>query len=163
MQKQEKNVERLALNPDEVAKMLDKTNWGNDLDWDELVLMAKYIQAYQVKPNTVLFSEGERNQTLAILVSGQVEIYKAGLDNIRKAIAKVNSPQTFGEMSLIDGQPRSAEVVAVIPSICLLLTRDKFTEMAERQPKVAFKVLWKISSLISQRLRQTSGKLVDLS
>jgi CRP-like cAMP-binding protein len=163
MQKQEKNVERLALNPDEVAKMLDKTNWGNDLDWDELVLMAKYIQAFKVRPHTVLFSEGEQNQTLAILVEGQVEIYKAGAENTRKAIAKVKSPQTFGEMSLIDGQPRSAEVVAATPSVCLLLTRDKFMLMADRQPKVAFKVLWKVSSLMSQRLRQTSGKLVDLS
>jgi CRP-like cAMP-binding protein len=158
----EKNVERLQLNPDELAQMLDKTSWGNDLSWDELVTLGKFIQAFKVRPNTVLFAEGELNQTMAILVEGKVEIFKSTLNNEKKSIAKVKSPQTFGEMSLIDGQPRSAEVMADSNCICLLLTKEKFMAMSERQPQLAFKILWKISSLMSQRLRQVSGQLVDL-
>lgn len=158
----EKNVERLQVNPDELAQMLDKTSWGNDLSWDELVTLGKFIQAYKVRPNTVLFAEGELNQTMAILVEGKVEIVKSTTSNQKKSIAKVKSPQTFGEMSLIDGQPRSAEVVADSSCICLLLTKQKFMEMSERQSHLAFKILWKISSLMSQRLRQVSGQLVDL-
>ena len=163
MPEKTKSIERLSCKPDEFARMLDKTNWGNELTWEELVLTGKFIQAFKVRPNTVLFSEGEQNQSLAILVEGQVEIFKVDTKGSRKSIAKVKSPQTFGEMSLIDGQPRSAEVMAITPSICLTLTKEKFMLMAEHQPKVAFKVLWKISSLMSQRLRQTSGKLVDLT
>jgi CRP-like cAMP-binding protein len=158
----EKNVERLQVKPDEMAMMLDKTSWGNDLTWDELVTLGKFMQAYKVRPDTVLFSEGELNQTMAILVEGRVEIFKSTMENQKKSLAKVKSPQTFGEMSLIDGQPRSAEVVADSNCICLLLKKDRFLAMSERQPQLAFKILWKISSLMSQRLRQVSGQLVDL-
>lgn len=158
----EKNVERLQLNPEQLAQMLDKTSWGNTLTWEELVTLGKFIHAYKVRPNTVLFSEGELNQTMAILVEGRVEIFKSTLDEEKKSIAKVKSPQTFGEMSLIDGQPRSAEVVADTACVCLLLEKARFLAMSERQPQLAFKILWKISSLMSQRLRQVSGQLVDL-
>ena len=99
---------------------------------------------------------------MAILVEGRVEIFKSTLDEEKKSIAKVKSPQTFGEMSLIDGQPRSAEVVADTACVCLLLEKARFLAMSERQPQLAFKILWKISSLMSQRLRQVSGQLVDL-
>ena len=162
MSAKDKKVERIPLKPDELAKMLDKTTWGNDLTWDELITLGKFIQAFKVKINTVLFAEGQLNQTMAILVEGSAEIFKYSADNQKKSIARVKSPQTFGEMSLIDGQPRSAEVIAATNCVCLLLSKDKFLEMSELQPKLAFKILWKISSLMSQRLRQVSGQLVDL-
>lgn len=158
----EKNIERLPLNPEEIAQMLDKTSWGNELSWKELVSLGKFIQAFKVRPHTVLFAEGETNQTMAILVEGRVEIFKSTLDDQKKSIAKVKSPQTFGEMSLVDGQPRSAEVVTDSSCVCLLLTKEKFMAMSETYSDLAFKILWKISSLMSQRLRQVSGQLVDL-
>ncbi|GAA3932299.1 cyclic nucleotide-binding domain-containing protein [Litoribacillus peritrichatus] len=162
MSAKDKNIERIPLNPEELAKLLDKTTWGNDFSWDELINLGKFIQAFKVKMNTVLFSEGQLNQTMAILVEGTAEIFKSSANNQKKSIARVKSPQTFGEMSLIDGQPRSAEVQATSNCICLLLSKEKFLEMSDKQPKLAFKILWKISSLMSQRLRQVSGQLVDL-
>jgi CRP/FNR family cyclic AMP-dependent transcriptional regulator len=64
-------------------------------------------------------------------------------------------------MSLVDGEPRSASVVADEPTTLVVLTAEGFACLSSEVPRLAIKVLLKISKLISQRLRQTSGTLVD--
>ena len=64
-------------------------------------------------------------------------------------------------MSLIDGEPRSASVIAEEPSLLVVLTGEGLAALSSDVPRLAIKVLLKIAKLISQRLRQTSGALVD--
>jgi len=65
-------------------------------------------------------------------------------------------------MSALDGQPYSATAIAAESSVLILLTRDKLHRITEEYPRLGVKLLWKLTRLLSQRLRQTTGKLVDL-
>ena len=69
--------------------------------------------------------------------------------------------KTFGEMSLVDGEPRSASVLADEKTTLIVLTADDFARLASEIPRLAIKVLLKISKLLSQRLRHTTGVLAD--
>jgi CRP-like cAMP-binding protein len=73
----------------------------------------------------------------------------------------VRAGKTIGEMSILDGMPHSATAVVVEPATLLLLTRNKFEEFMQGEPEVALKVLRKMAMLMSLRLRQTSGVLLD--
>jgi CRP-like cAMP-binding protein len=64
-------------------------------------------------------------------------------------------------MSLVDGEPRSASVITVEPTLMLVLTGEQFSLLAADVPRLAIKILLKITKLISQRLRHTSGTLLE--
>ena len=66
-------------------------------------------------------------------------------------------------MSLIDGEPRSATAVAESNCVLLVLTRERLDQLATKAPGLAYKVLLLLARLISQRLRQTSGKFVEFA
>ncbi len=64
-------------------------------------------------------------------------------------------------MSLLDNQPHSGTVIASEDTELLVLSREKFRQMEEKFPHLGFKMLWIISLMLSNRLRKTSGILVD--
>jgi CRP-like cAMP-binding protein len=98
---------------------------------------------------------------LCLIVDGRVSVMKQGAGGAAKQISSAGAGRVVGEMSLIDGEPRSASVVADEPSTLVVLTGEGFAHLSSENPRLAIKVLLKISKLISQRLRQTSGALVD--
>ena len=155
-------VTKLNISSARIADWLDQTTWADALEWDDLVNFGLYLTAYKADPETVIFPEGDLRQCMAILVDGTVEIRKTTETLEQKSLAEVRSPQTFGEMSLIDGQPRSAEVQALNQCQFMILDKAAFDTMAEKHPKLAIKVLLRLSSLMSQRLRQVSGRLIHL-
>ena len=78
-----------------------------------------------------------------------------------KVIGSVGEGKTFGEMALIDREPRSASVVAVSDTILIVLHLTEFNDMSDSSPRLALKILHRIAKLLSHRLRQTSGVLAD--
>jgi CRP-like cAMP-binding protein len=64
-------------------------------------------------------------------------------------------------MSIIDGEPRSAAAVTAVESTLLVMTADKFNRLLDEWPRVAVVLVMKIAKLMSQYLRQTSGRLID--
>jgi CRP/FNR family transcriptional regulator, cyclic AMP receptor protein len=109
----------------------------------------------------VIVQEGAREGHLCLIAAGQVTIVKSSSDGEPKRIGTSGVGRTFGEMSLIDGEPRSASVVADESTTFLMLTKESFARMTDEAPRLAVKLLMKIARLTSQRLRHTSGVLVD--
>ena len=68
---------------------------------------------------------------------------------------------SLGEMTIVDGEPRSATAVAVASSTLAVLTQENFLLIMRDKPALSAKLLLKIAQLLSQRLRLTSGILVD--
>ncbi len=143
------------------AELLDKTKWGMSFEWSQLEALAAYFEHYEIAGNTVLFREGSRDAYMGVITSGRVKIHKTGDSGKHRRICVLGSGQAFGEMSLIDGYPRSASVVAVEPVTLLIMTRAGFERLCNECPHLGVKLLEKIAKLMSERLRQTSGILID--
>ncbi len=142
------------------AQILEKTKWAAEFTWEDIRNICHYIRPVSAKKGAVVFKEGVREESLGIIVKGSIDILKESDGEIKK-IANLKNSQTFGEMALLDGEPRSASGIACEDSVIFFLSKNGLVEIAEDHPKLGFQILWKISKLISQHLRRTTGKLVD--
>lgn len=152
---------RMHCSSEKLAEMLDQTRWAVDFSWDEIKKLSEYMRAYEIKSGEVIFREGDTDRYLGVLLKGSVEIYKKNLKNTSNKIATVMAPQSLGEMSLLDGGARSGLAKVKTDVLLMALSRDDLNKLSEEIPALAYKLVLKIAQLLSQRLRQTSGQLVD--
>jgi len=152
----------VTMASDRLADALDKTQWAKGFQWAEIVVIAQVMSVYTVKRDTVLWQEGHAEHYMGILAKGKVDILKSdhkGGDYTK--IASISAGQSLGEMCLIDQEPRSAQAVAATDLVLLLLTGPNLTRLRDENPLIAYKLLWKLAQMLSQRLRKTSGQLID--
>lgn len=145
----------------ELAAMIEEMALFSDLAWNEIEILADYMQAYEAAKGCAIFSEGEAGNFMCLLVKGKVDVVKEDSHGTQKVVATVSSGKALGEMALIDNEPRSARAVAVEVSTLLLLTRENFNRILHDHPRLASHLAVRLARLLSQRLRQTSGMLVD--
>ena len=145
----------------EKCKIIDETRWSNDFSWKEIKDLAQYMSIYKVRKGMIICREGIIEPYMFLILKGTVDILKEDSDQHKKVITSLGAGSVIGEMSLIDGEPRSASVIANIDSILLVLTKDNFFYLLKEIPHLGMKLLFKIAGSMSQRLRQTDKALVD--
>lgn len=150
------HIERYA----KYAQVLEKTKWANEFSWDDIRKICHYIHPVSAKKGAVVFKEGQKEQSLGIIVKGAIDIYKQGEKGHEK-VAVLKHSQTFGEMALIDGEPRSATGIAAEDTFIFFISKENLLDLSADHPKLGLQILWKVSKLISQHLRSTTGMLVD--
>ena len=138
------------------AQVLEKTKWASEFSWKHIRKICQYIEPVKAREGAVVFREGDAVRSLGIIVKGSIDIIKD-----HKRVTTLKSSQTFGEMALIDGEPRSATGIAAEETIIFFMGEADLVQLTEDDPRLGVQLLWKISKLISQRLRQTTGLLVD--
>ena len=87
------------------------------------------------KGKTIL-REGEPGLALLLILEGKVEVRKKG-----KLLSTLERGGFFGEMTVIDDKPRSADVVAVAPTTCFGLTSWAFAGLVRTYPEIALAVM----------------------
>ncbi len=140
-----------------VAEMLDATSWAKDFSWPQMLVLGRYFKPYAIQAGLLLFDEGSKGGSMGILIKGSINIYKAD-----QRIATLNPGRTYGEMSLIDHQPRSAKAIVNTDSELLIIDQAMFERLSDDHPRLALRVVLKIAYFLSQNLRKTSGELSDL-
>jgi CRP-like cAMP-binding protein len=147
--------------PQERADALESTPWNLRLSWKEEQGIGAYLRMYELNTGTLLFSEGDRDAFVALVVSGAIQISKHDSADHIHSVARLGGGKMVGEMSLIDGAPRSATAMAAEPTRLLVLTHDDFERMSRDRPDLALKYALMIAEALAQLLRQTTGALVD--
>ena len=145
----------------EIADMLERSDMFRDFNRHDVECFARYFQAYAAPKGVVVLEEGRRESYMFVIASGKLDIFKNSNHSDGKKIATIRAGKTIGEMSILDGMNHSATAVVVESAILLLLTKSKFEQFIQSEPEVALKVLRKMAQLMSLRLRQTSGMLID--
>ncbi len=145
----------------EITNMLERSDMFRDFNRQDVESFAHYFQAYAAPKGVMVLEEGRRDSYMFVIASGKLDIFKSSNDSDEKKIATVRAGKTIGEMSILDGMNHSATAVVVEPAVLLLLTKSRFEQFMQSEPEVALKVLRKMAQLMSLRLRQTSGMLID--
>ena len=108
---------------------------------------------------TTVFHEHDESDSVVIVLSGRLKVYSATADG-REAVFAFRSPgDLLGELSAIDGQPRSASVAALEPVEALFVAAVDFRAFLQRHPRVALLLF----EMLSWRLRDADRKRVEYS
>jgi CRP/FNR family cyclic AMP-dependent transcriptional regulator len=150
-----------AAHLQQLCDMLATSNLFGDLSRGKLETLAKYVHAFTAAKDTPIFLEGKYAGFMCIIIKGHVKIYRDSGGGRTMLLAHADAGNSLGEMSIIDGLPHSATAVAADEVTLVTMTRADFTKLVDENPSLATKVLWRFTRLMSQRLRTTSGILVD--
>ena len=129
------------------------------LDDAALASLERIAVEKQFPKESVIVSQEDRGDALFVVTCGKVKVVLYGKSG-REVILSVFKPgDFFGEMSLLDNQPRSANVIAVEASTLLVLERKAFAEHLQAHPRVALNVL----AELSKRLRRADAIIGNLA
>ena len=128
------------------------------LQRDELQKFADLTRERSYPKGSVILFQDDPGDSLFVLRSGRVKVVLIGEDG-REVILGVLEPGAhFGELALIDDQPRSAHVIAMEDANLLILRREDFRRRVEANPSVA----WALLTELSRRLRRADVKIGGL-
>lgn len=126
-----------------------------NLDDDTVNRISGYLRRRTFKANETLFFAGDPGFTLYLIVAGSVKICRSTPDGDRIVIAMLGPGKPFGEMSLLDGGPRSADAIVAEPAEILMLDRDGFRAVLQENAQVALDLL----AVMADRLRRTNDSV----
>ncbi len=138
---------------------LKKVPLFSDLDDEELHKLASIVREQNYKRRTTIVRVDDPGGALYILKSGLVKITIEDQHGDEMILRILYPTDFFGEMSLLDGMPRSATVTAQEPSEVLTISREHFLNIIEQSPKI----LLKMTAVLSQRLRNTNELIHSLA
>ncbi len=131
-----------------------------DLDPGSLAALERITEAREYPEGAVILSQEEPGEALFVLVRGRVKVVLYGQSGREVILSVFRTPgDFFGEMSLLDDQPRSATVIAGERSRLLVLSRAAFQEHLAAHPRSALRVLTELS----RRLRRADEVIGNLA
>lgn len=130
------SVQRLLL--------VQKVPIFRELRDDFLVRLAATMEELSFPAHHPIVRQGEEGRSLYILTSGQVRVHLG-----TRELAVLKRGACFGEMAVLDTEPRSASVTTLEPSDCLVLTQQQLYEAIEETPSIAVNII----RLLSRRIR----------
>jgi CRP-like cAMP-binding protein len=131
------------------------------LSAQELRLLATYSAEEHFPPNAMIFAEGESGDTLHIVVDGAVRISRMVPGMGEECLAILGRGEVFGEMALIDGQPRSADARAHRHGCTVFsISRSLLEEVLSMDPDAAVQFLGLLCRLLCRRIRAMNERLV---
>jgi CRP/FNR family cyclic AMP-dependent transcriptional regulator len=117
----------------------------------------------RVTPGTVIFQEGESGHDMFVVIDGEVEVLKKSRRGRSQRVAILGPNDAFGEMSIIDVQPRSATVRALAATRLLRISAEHLDGLYRHDVKSYAIVVLNIARDLSRRLRVTDGILADIA
>ncbi len=130
-----------------------------DLEDAELDRIGEICKEQRFKSGQTIFKEGEPGNRLFIIAAGEVRVSRQVPGSGEEALAVLKQGACFGEMAVFDRSERSTDAIANTDSTLLTIERSDFEILLDFDRDLAFKVLWGVVRLLSQRLRTTNENL----
>jgi CRP-like cAMP-binding protein len=131
------------------------------LSAQELRLLATYSREERFDPENLIFAEGERGDSLYIVVDGNVRISRMVPGMGEECLSILDRGEVFGEMALIDDQPRSADARAHLSGCTVFsVSRSLLEEILSMDPDASVQFLTLLCRLLCRRLRAMNERLV---
>ncbi len=127
----------------------------------ELITLAAFSKEKRFAAGAALFQEGDEGSEMYVILEGRVVISKLIPGAGEEALAILERGDFFGEMSLIDGEPRSADARAYSGQLTVLaLDKETVNEVLTMDPHAALEFMQLLCRLIANRLREIDEKVI---
>ncbi|MBI5417519.1 Crp/Fnr family transcriptional regulator [Candidatus Poribacteria bacterium] len=134
---------------------LKKVNLLSELEEHDLEKLLLITSERNYKQDEIIFHENDTGSFLFILKSGSVKISICDRNGNEDILKIIYPNDFFGEMSLLDGQHRSATVTAIEDCSTLIIQRENFIELISKYPEMALNIL----AVLCRRIRKTDEKI----
>lgn len=128
----------------------------------EVRLLAHFMTVYSAPAGTEIIREGDGGDFMLMVIEGKVDVTRRDRWNAPQLIAEVEPGKTLGEMSMIDGEARFASCTASEPTLVAVLDRESLARIIVEQPMLGAKILMELVLMLSQRLRATGSRLMEV-
>jgi CRP-like cAMP-binding protein len=119
------------------------------LPGEELAQIAEIAEEVPIGSGGLVFAEGEPGDALYIVVEGRVRVHVGA-----RQLAELGERECFGEMSVLDSEPRSASVSALTEALLLKIGREEFKDILSERPEISLGIM----KVLSRRLRDANVK-----
>ena len=141
-----------------VTDILRKVPLFGQLAPPDLDRVAEIARERSYPRNSVILFEDDPGDALYVVAQGQVKVVLIGEDGREVILSVMGEGEFFGEMALIDDEPRSAHVIAMEDSSLLVIRREDFQDLLKQTPGIALMLLRELS----RRLRRADDKVGSL-
>ena len=130
-----------------------------DLAEEELGYISEKMIARHYESGKFIFLEDSEGEQCFFVVQGSVKVTRLSKDGREVILAMLNEGEFFGEMALLDGESRSANVIALEETDVLTLNREDFLVVLHDYPQIAIQLLKEMAD----RLRKSDRQIASLS
>ena len=130
-----------------------------DLSEEELGYISEKMIARHYESGKFIFLEDSEGEQCFFVVQGSVKVTRLSKDGREVILAMLNESEFFGEMALLDGESRSANVIALEKTEVLTLNREDFLVVLHDYPQIAIQLLKEMA----HRLRKSDRHIASLS
>ncbi|MEJ0074523.1 MAG: Crp/Fnr family transcriptional regulator [Alphaproteobacteria bacterium] len=143
---------------DKLAILRNHSLFGQ-LDVDALSRLASYSHTKSVSAGTTIFERGDPGTSLFAVLRGTVKISNQSTDGKDAVLNMIQAGGIFGEIALLDGQPRTADAFAVTECELMQIDRRDFVPLVNQKPEIALKLI----EILCGRIRHTSEQVEDMT
>jgi len=126
---------------------------------EELDTTLEFATERRFRRGQVVFQKGDTGSSLMAVLSGRVRISAVNTDGKEITLNVISPGQVFGEIALLDGQPRSADATAIEDTVLLAIERRQFMPFLESNQNLTIRML----VVLCERLRNTSLALEQIA
>jgi CRP/FNR family transcriptional regulator, cyclic AMP receptor protein len=130
----------------------------NGIEPDELTRIALTMTRHRYRHDEVIFHEGDPGDSLHVVVEGRVKITRESAEGEEAIVVVLQAGDTFGELVLLDGAPRSATATAMEPTETMTMARSTFVELVEGGSPFRTQLL----TGIARRIRRLTDQLAEV-
>lgn len=135
----------------------------DDIDRSNLPVLGGYFRVHRFAPGEAVFSQGDCGDRAFFLLYGRMDVLiDIPGSSRRRRVSALAQGAVFGEMGLLDGEPRSAHVIATRRSLCLFVDRQAFLRLEADHPDLVLKLLRNLNRQFSIRLRLANLMISEL-
>jgi CRP-like cAMP-binding protein len=143
-------------------KLLRDVPFFSDLNDGELEKISNIIRKKNFKVGETIFKESEDGQSLYIIRKGEVKACKTAPDGELFTLTIMKDGDIFGEMSFLDGRPRSATIVAVSDIETYVMEKSDFEGLVDGNPRIIYKLLKNIVFTIHSIVRGMNSRYIEM-
>ncbi|MDA0748711.1 MAG: Crp/Fnr family transcriptional regulator [bacterium] len=140
-----------------IVTLLKKVPLFEDLTEAELAALAEVTQIRKFPKNCMVILADDQGDSFFVIVSGKTKVSVTASDGREVILSILGSGEFFGDMSLLDGKPRSANVTTLEESDLLVMRRPDFLQALDCHPAIAVNLMVSLASRLRSADRQTAS------
>jgi CRP/FNR family transcriptional regulator len=125
----------------QITALLKQSHLFGEVGEKGLETIAEYVKENSYERSGIIFSEGDKGDTLHIIAKGSVKITKYTKEGRTKTLAVLKEKDSFGEMALLTEEARSATVEAIEKTVTLSITKERFEYLIKREPSISLQII----------------------